>query len=260
LKADRTATAAKRTANAGKTVGAGDGLTFTPSDGSPHEKAQAMAAAQISHAGLDALLTPEESVLVLIDHQAFQFANMHSHEPQLVVGNVLALARTAKVFGVPTILTTVLEERGGYIIQGIQDEFPDQKPINRTFINAWQDQRLVEAVRKTGRRKLVMAGLWTEVCVAMPALQAQGENYDVYAVTDASGGVSVEAHAMAVQRMVQAGIKPITWLAVLCEWQRDWARQETIPTLAKILMEHGGGSGVAFSWEAQLLKAAANPG
>jgi hypothetical protein len=98
----------------------------------------------------DALLTPEESVLILIDHQAFQFANMHSHEPQLVVGNVVALARTAKVFGVPTILTTV------YILQAIQDEFPDQKPINRTWTNAWQDQRLVDAVRKIGRRKLVM--------------------------------------------------------------------------------------------------------
>jgi nicotinamidase-related amidase len=214
-----------------------------------------MTAQQVIYAGLGALLTPEESVLVLVDHQGFQFANMHSHEPQLVVGNVVALAKTAKVFGVPTILTTVLEERGGYIIQAIQDVFPDQKPINRSFINAWQDARLVEAVIKTGRRKLLIAGLWTEVCVAMPALQAQGENYDVYAVTDASGGVSIEAHAMAVQRMVQAGIKPITWLAVLCEWQRDWARQETIGDLARILTEHGGGSGVAFSWEAQLLAA-----
>jgi nicotinamidase-related amidase len=214
-----------------------------------------MAAHQVTDSGLDALLTPEESVLVLVDHQAFQFANMHSHETQLVVGNVVALAKTAKVFGVPTILTTVLEERGGYIIKGIQDVFPDQKPINRTFINAWQDARLVDAVKKTGRRKLVIAGLWTEVCVAMPALQAQGENYDVYAVTDASGGVSVEAHAMAVQRMIQAGIKPINWLAVLCEWQRDWARQETIGQLAQILTEHGGGSGVAFGWEAQLLAA-----
>jgi nicotinamidase-related amidase len=215
-----------------------------------------MAAHQVTHSGLDALLTPEESVLILVDHQAFQFANMHSHEPQLVVGNAVALARTAKAFGVPTILTTVLEERGGYIIKAIQEIFPDQKPINRSSINAWQDARLVEAVRKTGRRKLLIAGLWTEVCVAMPALQAQGENYDVYTVTDASGGVSVEAHVMGVQRMIQAGIKPITWLAVLCEWQRDWARQETIAELARILTEHGGGSGVAFSWEAQLLAAA----
>ena len=163
------------------------------------------------------------------------------------------MAKTAKVFGVPTILTTVLEERGGYIIKGIQDVFPEQKPINRTLINAWQDQRFVGAVKKTGRKKLVIAALWTEVCLAMPALQALGEGYDVFAVTDASGGVSAEAHAMGMQRMIQAGVKPITWLAVLCEWQRDWARQETFGALAAILLEHGGGSGVAFSWEAQLL-------
>jgi nicotinamidase-related amidase len=214
-----------------------------------------MAAHEITHSGLDTLLTPEESVLVLVDHQAFQFANMHSHDPQVVVGNTVALARTAKVFGVPTVLTTVNEDSGGYILKGIQDVFPDQKPISRSFINAWQDARLVEAVGKTGRRKLLIAGLWTEVCVAMPALQAQGEGYDVYVVTDASGGVSAEAHAMAVQRMIQAGIKPITWLAVLCEWQRDWARQATVGELATILMDHGGGSGVAIGWEWQLLAA-----
>ena len=148
------------------------------------------------HAGIEALLTPQDSVLLLIDHQGFQFANLHSHEPQLVVNNVVGLAKTAKLFGVPTILTTVLEERGGRIIKGIQSVFPEQKPINRTFINAWQDARLVDVVKKTGRKKLVIAALWTEVCLAMPAIQAQGEGYEVYAVSDASGGVSVEAHAM----------------------------------------------------------------
>jgi nicotinamidase-related amidase len=216
-----------------------------------------MSTAQTPYSGVDALLTPEESVLLLVDHQGFQFANLHSHEPQLVLNNVIGLAKTAKVFGVPTILTTILEERGGYIIKGIQDVFAKQKPINRTFINAWQDKQFVEAVKKAGRKKLVFAALWTEVCLAMPALQARGEGCDVFAVTDASGGVSHEAHAMGVQRMIQAGIKPITWLAVLCEWQRDWARQETFGELAAILQEHGGGSGVAFGWEAQLLAAAA---
>jgi nicotinamidase-related amidase len=200
-------------------------------------------------------VTPEESVLLLVDHQAFQFANMHSHDPQVVVGNTVALAKTAKVFGVPTVLTTVNEDSGGYLLKGIQDVFPEQKPINRSFINAWQDARLVDAVAKTRRRKLLIAGLWTEVCVAMPALQALGEGYDVYVVTDACGGVSVEAHAMAVQRMVQAGVKPITWLAVLSEWQRDWARQKTVGALATILADHGGGSGIAIGWEWQLLAA-----
>src|SRR5216117_4471006 len=155
--------------------------------------------------GLDALLTPESSVLVLIDHQPFQFANLHSHEPTMVVNNVIGLAKTAKLFGVPTILTTVLQERGGFLIKGLQDVFPEQKPINRTFINTWEDSRVVDAVKKTGRKKVIMAALWTEICLAMPAIQALGEGYEVYIVTDASGAVSLEAHEMAIQRMIQAG-------------------------------------------------------
>src|ERR1700687_5993315 len=121
---------------------------------------------QTSYTGLEALLTPEESVLVLISHQQFQFANLHSHEPQSIVANVVALANGAKAFGVPTILSTVLAERGGHLIKGLKDEFPEQKPIDRTFINSWQDPKFVEAVKKTGRKKLVIAALWTEVCLA----------------------------------------------------------------------------------------------
>jgi nicotinamidase-related amidase len=109
-------------------------------------------------------------------------------------------------------------------------------------------------------KEVVIAALWTEICLAMPALQALGEGYDVFAVTDASGGVSAEAHAMGVERMIQAGIKPITWLAVLCEWQRDWARQEKFSELGAILLEHGGSSGVAFAWEMQLLAGAGKAG
>ncbi|BFP53113.1 hydrolase [Streptomyces griseus] len=209
-------------------------------------------------AGLDALLTPEESVLVLIDHQPFQFANLNSHEPTMVVNNVVGLAKAAKAYSVPTILTTVLEERGGLLIQGVQDVFPEQKPINRTLINTWQDERVVDAVKATGRKKLILAGLWTEICLAMPAIQAVGEGFEVYAVTDASGGVSAEAHDMAVRRMVQAGVVPITWLAVMAEWQRDWAREETITGAIEVQAQHGGASGIAFAWEQQLL--ATNPG
>src|SRR5437660_1094261 len=179
----------------------------------------------ISKTGLQALLTPKNSVLLLIDHQPFQFANLHSHEPTMIVNNVVGLAKTAKVFGVPTILTTVVEERGGYLIKGLQDVFPEQKPIDRTFINTWQDERVVEAVKQTGRKQLVLAALWTEICLAMPAVQALADGYDVFVVTDASGGVSAEAHDMAVRRMAAAGAVPITWLAVVGEWQRDWARE-----------------------------------
>src|SRR5947208_1338 len=203
--------------------------------------------------GLHALRTPEESVLVLIDHQAFQFANLHSHEPTLIVNNVVALAKTAKVFNVPTILTTVVADRGGKLIKPLQDVFPDQKPIDRTFINTWEDTRVVEAVKKTGRKKIIMAALWSEICLAMPAIQAAGEGYEVYAVTDASGGVSAEAHEMAVRRMVMAGVVPITWLAVASELQRDWAREDTAKALGETVLDHAGATGTAFAWELQLL-------
>jgi nicotinamidase-related amidase len=203
--------------------------------------------------GLDALLRPGDSVLVLIDHQPYQFANLHSHEPTMIINNVIALAKTAKVFNVPTILSTVIEERGGYLIKGLQDVFPDQKPINRTFINAWEDPNVSDVVKKSGRKQLVLAALYTEICLAMPAIQALDEGYDVFIVTDASGGVTAEAHDMAVRRMVAAGAVPITWLAVLGEWQRDWAREKTAAGVAPIVLEHGGASAVALAWELQLL-------
>src|SRR5580658_6702351 len=111
--------------------------------------------------GLDALLTPERSVLLLIDHQPFQFSNLNSHDPTLIINNVVGLAKAAKAFKVPTILTTVTEERGGYLLKGLQEVFPAQKPINRTSLNSWEDQRVVEAVKKTGRKQLVIAALWT---------------------------------------------------------------------------------------------------
>lgn len=210
--------------------------------------------------GLDALLRPEDSVLVLIDHQPYQFANLHSHEPTMIVNNVIALAKAAKVFDVPTILTTVLEGRGGYLIKGLQDVFPEQKPIDRTFINTWEDPKVVDAVKATGRKQLVLAALYTEICLAMPALQALADGYDVFVVTDASGGVTAEAHDMAVRRMVAAGVVPMTWLAVLAEWQRDWAREKTAAGVAGVVAEHGGGSGVAFAWELQLLSSHASSG
>jgi nicotinamidase-related amidase len=206
-----------------------------------------------SKAGLGALLTPQNSALILIDHQPFQFAGLRSHDSQTIINNVVALAKTAKVFGVPTLLTTVMEERGGYLIKQLQDVFPDQKPINRTFINTWEDKRIVDWVKATGRKKIVMAALWTEICLAFPAIQAAGEGYEVYAVTDASGGVSVEAHEMAIHRMIQAGVTPITWNVFGAELQRDWARTETIAGIGQVLIDHGGNIGVNALWEQQLL-------
>jgi nicotinamidase-related amidase len=205
--------------------------------------------------GLDALLTPENCALLLIDHQPFQLANVHSHDPTLVINNATALAKTAKAYGIPTILSTVNEERGGLIFKQIQAVFPDQKTINRTFINAWEDRRVVEAVKKTGRQKLVIAALWTEMCLAMPAIHAMGDGYDVYVVTDASGGVSPEAHDMAIRRLVAAGVQPMTWLGMAGELQRDWARTQYLGAVAELFIDHAGATGSVSLWEAQLLNA-----
>jgi len=172
----------------------------------------------------------------------------------MIINAVTGLSKAAKIFNVPTILTTVTEERGGLIIKQIQDVFPKQKPINRTFINTWQDPAVTDIVASSGRKQLILCGLWTEVCVAMPAIQAAGEGYDVFVVTDACGAVSVEAHDMAVRRMITYGITPINWLAVASEWQRDWARLDTASQLAGLMTAHAGGSGVAYAWEQQLLK------
>jgi nicotinamidase-related amidase len=203
--------------------------------------------------GLDSLLRPEDSVLVLIDHQPYQLANLNSHDPQAVVNNTAALAKLAKAFKVPTILTSVIADRGGLLFKQITDVFPGQEVIDRTFINTWEDKPTVDAVKATGRKQLIIAGLWTEVCVAMPAIQAAGEGWDVTVVTDASGGTSVEAHHVAIQRMIAAGVNMMTWIAIGSEWQRDWARLDTAALLPDILIDHCGGSGIAYMWEQQLL-------
>ncbi len=203
--------------------------------------------------GHDSLLRPEDSVLVLIDHQPYQLANLNSHEPQMVVNNATALAKAARAFSGPTILTSVIAARGGLIFPQITDVFPGQEVIDRTFINTWEDKKVVDAAKATGRKQLIIAGLWTEICVAMPTIQALGEGWDVTVVTDASGGTSIEAHEVAIQRMIAAGANMMTWLAVASEWQRDWARTEHATELSELLVQHAAGSGIAFLWEQQLL-------
>jgi nicotinamidase-related amidase len=203
--------------------------------------------------GLASLLRPEDSVLVLIDHQPYQLANLNSHDPHMVVNNSTALAKAAKVFGVPTILTSVIAARGGDIFPQITSVFPGEKVIDRTFINTWEDQKVVDAVKATGRKQLIIAGLWTEICVAMPAIQAAGEGWDVTVITDASGAVSVEAHEVSIQRMIAAGVNMMTWLALAAEWQRDWARAKTAVALNEVIIQHAAGSGIAYLWEQQLL-------
>ncbi|MBB3937262.1 hydrolase [Aureimonas phyllosphaerae] len=209
--------------------------------------------------GLSSLLRPEDSVLVLIDHQPYQLTNLNSHDPHATVNAVTALAKSAKVFNVPTIVTSVIADRGGKIFPQITDVFSGQEVIDRTFINTWEDPKVVDAVKATGRKQLIIAGLWTEICVAMPAIQALGEGWDVTVVTDASGGTSVEAHEVAIQRMIAAGANMMTWMALAAEWQRDWARVETATALNEVMLQHAAGSGIAYLWEQQLLNTPVGP-
>ncbi|MDC0667812.1 hydrolase [Nannocystis radixulma] len=207
--------------------------------------------------GLPSLLTPDNCVLLLIDHQPFQVSGVKNIDAALMINNVVSLAKTAKAFGVPTLLTTVVADRGGRLIKPLQDVFPEQTPIDRTQINTWEDEQCVQWVERTGRRKLVIAALWTEICLAFPVLHALGDGYDVYFVTDASGGTSVEAHEMGIARMIQAGAVPLTANVFGAELQRDWARP-TAGKLSEIILEHGGATATNLAWELQLL--AGRPG
>ncbi|WP_152400045.1 hydrolase [Paenibacillus cellulositrophicus] len=196
------------------------------------------------------LLTAENSAIILIDHQPQMIFGVQSADRQTIINNTVGLAKTGKVFNVPTILTTVAAESfSGPIHPQIQEVFPDQVPIDRTTMNSWEDENLVQAVKKTGRKKLVMAALWTEVCLAFPVIGAIKDGYEVYIVTDASGGTTTEAHNMAVQRMIQAGAIPVTWVSVMLEYQRDWARQETYDAVMSIAKEHTGayGAGIVYA-------------
>ncbi len=195
------------------------------------------------------LLSPHNCVLALIDHEPQMFFGVQSTDRQTIINNVVGLAKAAKIFKVPTVLTTVAAKTfSGPMIPQLQAVFPDQKPIDRTSMNSWEDKNFVAAIEKTKRKKIVMAALWTEVCLAFPAISALQAGYEVYAVIDASGASSTEAHEMAIKRMTQAGIIPVTWLQVLCELQRDWARQETYGAVMELIKEHAGayGNGVFY--------------
>ena len=202
------------------------------------------------------LLTPKNHSLILIDHQPQMAFATRSIDVAELRNNVTGLAKAANAFKVPTILTTVAAKSfSGPIFPELQAVFPDQKPIDRSTMNTWEDQRVVDQVKKFGHKKVVMAALWTEVCLLEPALSAIDQGYDVYIVTDASGGVSKEAHDMAVQRMVQAGAHPITWLQYMLELQRDWARSETYMPVMKIATEHAGGYGLGIVYATDMFHA-----
>jgi nicotinamidase-related amidase len=197
------------------------------------------------------LLDPRNSAVIFIDFQPQMVFGVASIDRQTLFNNVLLLAKAAKIFNVPTILTTV-ESKGfsGNMWPQLLDIFPDQQPVERTSMNSWEDEKFVAAVKATGRKKLVMAALWTEVCLAFPALQATKAGFEVYAVEDASGGTSVTAHNAAMRRIEQAGVVPVTSQQVLLEYQRDWARKDTYDAVIEVVKEHGGayGQGVEYAY------------
>ncbi len=197
----------------------------------------------------DNLLTPSNCSLLLVDYQPQMLFAVKSMDSASLVNNVVGLAKAAKVFNVPTIVTSVSQKSfSGNIFTPLQRALANPLIIDRTTMNAWEDNRVQDAVRKTKREKLIIAGLWTEVCVAMPALKAVESGYTVYVVADACGGTTEIAHEMAMQRMIQAGVIPLTWLQLLLELQRDWARQGTYSEVLNIAMEHAGAYGVGIEY------------
>lgn len=197
------------------------------------------------------LLNPQNSALILIDFQPQMTFGVANIDRQTLFNNVMLLAKAAKIFNVPTILTTVeTKSFSGNMWPQLLDIFPGQEPVERSSMNSWEDAKLVEAVVATGRKKLIMAALWTEVCLTFPALEALRAGYEVYAVEDASGGTSVAAHNAAMRRIEQAGVVPVTALQVLLEYQRDWAHKDTYNAVIEVVKEHCGayGQGVEYAY------------
>jgi nicotinamidase-related amidase len=197
------------------------------------------------------LLNPQNSAIIFIDFQPQMTFGVANIDRQTLFNNVMLLAKAAKIFKVPSILTTVeTKSFSGNMWPQLLDIFPDREPIERSSMNSWEDAKFVEAVAATGRKKLIMAALWTEVCLAFPALEALKAGYEVYAVEDASGGTSVTAHNAAMRRIEQAGVVPVTSLQVLLEYQRDWAHKETYDDVIATVKEHCGayGQGVEYAY------------
>ena len=186
----------------------------------------------------DHLLTPKNSALVLIDYQPPQFAAVNSIDRDLLLENIVSTVKTAKAFGLPIVHSTinVATGRSESTVPRLAEILGDDPPIDRTSTNAWEDADFLAAVRATGRRKLILCALWTEICMAFPALDAVREGYDVYPVVDAIGGTSETAHSTGIARVVQAGAQPVTWVALAVELQRDWAREKTVDDVIQIVL------------------------
>lgn len=197
------------------------------------------------------LLTPDNCVLALIDHQPQMLFGVTNFDRQTIINNTVALAKTAKVFGLPVVLTSVeTKSFSGNVWPQLRAIFPNQEPIERSTMNSWDDKNFVAAVQKSGRKKIILAGLWTETCVALPTIQAIHDGYEVYVVEDCCGDVNQLSHDNAMKRVIQAGAKPVTALSVMLELQRDWALRDTYDAVMDIVKTHFGayGSGVEYAY------------
>ncbi|UXU89165.1 hydrolase [Burkholderia sp. S-53] len=205
------------------------------------------------------VLTPLNSQLIFIDQQPQMAFGVQSIDRQALKNNVVGLAKAAKAFNIPTTITTVESESfSGYTYPELLDVFPNQKTLERTSMNSWDDQKVRDALAANGRKKVIVSGLWTEVCNTTFALCAMLEgDYEIYMVADASGGTSKDAHDFAMQRMIQAGVVPVTWQQVALEWQRDWARRDTYNAVMAIAKEHSGAYGMGVDYAYTMVHKAA---
>jgi nicotinamidase-related amidase len=203
----------------------------------------------MKHPNLE-VLTPTNCQLIFIDQQPQMAFGVQSMDRQALKNNVVGLARAAKVFNIPTIITTVeTESFSGFTYPELLDVFPGQDILERSSMNSWDDQKVRDALARNGKKKVVVSGLWTEVCNNSFALCAMLEgDYEIYMVADASGGTSKEAHDYAMARMIQAGVIPVTWQQVLLEWQRDWANRATYDAVMDIVRTHSGAYGMGVDY------------
>ncbi|AXY57402.1 hydrolase [Acinetobacter chinensis] len=196
------------------------------------------------------VLTPENSQIIFIDHQPQMAFGVQSIDRQVLKNNTVGLAKAAKVFNIPTTITTVeTDSFSGHTYPELLDVFPDLPLLERTSMNSWDDQKVRDSLAKNQRKKIIVSGLWTEVCNLTFALSALHDtDYEIYMVADASGGTTKEAHDYAMQRMIQAGVIPVTWQQVLLEWQRDWAKRDSYDAVMDIVREHSGAYGMGVDY------------
>ena len=197
------------------------------------------------------LLTPDNCAVALIDHQPQMLFGVSNFDRQSIINSVVALAKATRVFEVPTVLSTVeTKSFSGNMWPQLKAVFPDREPIERSSMNSWDDKNFVGAIERTGRKKIVLCGLWTETCVALPTVQAIHDGYEIYVVEDCCGDMSQLAHDNAMKRVIQAGAKPVTALSTMLEWQRDWALRDTYDAVMDIVKTHLGayGMGVEYAY------------